>query len=61
MIEMAIHEPKRGRASAAAIVRHFDEAAQDYAFKGAAHPDDWDEIEQRYLIAKERLIQHLMA
>ena len=31
-----------------AAISRFEQAAQDYAFKGSAHPDDWDYIERKY-------------
>ena len=55
-----MERPAMTRRRAAAIVRAFDEAAQSYAFKGAAHPDDWDAITARYQSARQRLINHLM-
>jgi hypothetical protein len=36
-------------------VRAFDTAAQNYAFKGGAHPDEWDAIEYDYQESKKQL------
>lgn len=38
-----------------AAITRFDVAAQDYAFKGAAHPDDHHAIDARYKKARENL------
>ncbi len=36
-------------------ITRFDHAAQDYAFKGSAHPDEWEEIELTYAQARAKL------
>jgi hypothetical protein len=38
-----------------ALISRFDEAAQAYAFKGAAHPEDQDEIERAYIVTRRAL------
>lgn len=38
-----------------AAITRFDNAAQNYAFKGSAHPDEWQDIENTYIKARERL------
>jgi len=41
------------------LINRFDAAAQDFAFKGAAHPDDWEDIEKRYKRERERLFKFM--
>lgn len=45
---------KRMTSIKAAITR-FDNAAQEYAFKGSFHPDDREIAEQRYAVTREML------
>lgn len=42
-------------------ITQFDNAAQEYAFRGAYHPDDRPAIEERYLRARQRLEQRIAA
>ena len=39
------------------LINRFDAAAQDFAWKGAAHPDDWQKIEERYARERKRLFK----
>lgn len=39
-----------------AAINRFDFAAQEFAFKGAAHPDDRDAIEDLYNLRRDQLI-----
>lgn len=50
----------RSRQSAAAILRHFEDAARTDEMRGSMHPDDRDDIHERYLEARERMLRHLM-
>lgn len=50
--------PNEKRRKLNAVTR-FDNAAQNYAFMGAAHPEQWAEIERSYLTAKARLLREL--
>lgn len=36
-------------------ITQFDNAAQEYAFLGAAHPEDRDDIETVYILKRKRL------
>ena len=45
------HVPRNIRS----LITRFDNAAQNYAFKGSLHPDDWEECERRYKQAREAL------
>lgn len=36
-------------------ITSFDETCQNYAFKGAAHPDSWDDIESDYILARRKI------
>ena len=38
-----------------AAITRFDNAAQEYAFRGAAHPEDRSEIKEEYVRARESL------
>lgn len=49
-------EPKQKMRSIIRMIRQFDEAAQAYAFKGAADLQDRFAIEHRYQSAKEALV-----
>lgn len=49
----------RSRQSAAAILRHFEAAVRDDEMRGSRHPDDRDDIHERYLAARERMLEHL--
>lgn len=48
------------RRSAAAVIRNFETRVRDDEIRGSMHPDVRDDIHDRYLKARERLIQHLM-
>jgi len=48
------------RRSAAAIIAHFEGWVRADEFRGAAHPDVRDAIHERYLRARERMLDHLM-
>jgi hypothetical protein len=37
------------------LINKFDEACQNLAFKGAAHPEEWEEIEQAHKRARDKL------
>lgn len=52
---------KLSTSNAKRLLKRFDKAAQEYAFKGAAHPDDWEEITQRYEKAKAKLLEFMIA
>ena len=41
------------------LIREFEEATRDHAFKGAQHPDEWDEIEERLERKRAALIAHI--
>lgn len=49
-------EPTQKMRSIKAAITRFDNAAQAFAFKGAAHPDDWSAIEHQYEAAKANLV-----
>lgn len=48
---------KNERRRALAAVTRFDNAAQNMAFKGAEHPEDWPAIERNYVLAKTNLLR----
>lgn len=50
---------KKPTKHALAALQEFEEAAVDLGFIGNSHPDDHEEIEERYKKAKARLIKHL--
>lgn len=49
-------EPSTKMRHIKAAITRFDNAAQAYAFKGSAHPEDWPAIEHQYEAAKSSLI-----
>ncbi|WP_175487924.1 hypothetical protein [Sphingomonas sp. NFR04] len=49
-------DAKERRRRLGAVTR-FERAARDHAFKGAAHPDDWAEIDRIFLLAKAHLLR----
>lgn len=50
--------PAERRRKLLAVTR-FQKAVDALAFKGAAHPDDWEEIEQRHTKARINLLRAL--
>lgn len=50
--------PAERRRRLAAVTR-FENAVDEYAFKGSMHPDDQPAIERRYLLAKANLLRML--
>ena len=48
------------RAKARRIIREFEKAVRDDAFRGAMHPDDREDIHKRYIVMKERILIALM-
>lgn len=36
-------------------ITRFDNACQDYAFKGSMHPSDWQAVEEEYAHSREAL------
>lgn len=50
---------KNERRRKLAAVTRFENAVDALAFKGASHPDDHDEIERRYNMAKANLYRVL--
>lgn len=41
------------------LMRQFERAVRDHAFKGAQHPNEWAEIEERYQRSKEKLARKI--
>lgn len=48
------------RAKAQRILREFEEVARSDEIRGSLHPDDRDQIHERYLVLKERMLLRLM-
>lgn len=47
------------RAKAQRILREFEAAVRNDEMRGCCHPDDRDNIHQRYLVLKERMLHRL--
>ena len=41
------------------LLDEYEQAVVNRAFKGSMNPDDWDEIEEEYTYAKQRLLNYL--
>lgn len=51
---------KLSTSNARRLLKRFDEAAQEFAFVGAAHPDDAQGIIDKYDKAKAKLLEFMM-
>lgn len=47
------------RRGAATALTAYDKALAEELFSGSRHPDDWDAIRERYLKARQRLLDHM--
>ena len=43
------------------LINKFEETVRADEFKGAAHPDDQDDIERRYKKAKKKLLEFVIS
>lgn len=48
------------RRQASSLIRHFESYVRQDEERGAGHPDLMEWHQERYEIARERLIQHMM-
>lgn len=40
------------------LLKRFEDAVAEHAFRGSQHPDDWDAIDQEYEEAKKAVLKY---
>lgn len=58
-IDLTFSEQRKRKAKTRRLVKRFQEAVSNLAFKGASHPDDHEAIELEYTRARKALLRHI--